>query len=107
MSDSIRDRITRILDDAHIPAVDIVEDEPGGAAFVNAPGYAITDCADGEEPGKGLAVVAIVGRDGVSDRARQYERAGIRATATLALDKGGFTTEACGDNGDGILIREV
>jgi hypothetical protein len=109
MAVHLRDRITRVLDEAHVPAVDIHEDEPGGPAHVRAPGYLITETADPEErPDRiGLAVVSIVGRDGIPDSARQYERAGLRATAVFALDRAGFRTRPSGETGDGILVMEV
>jgi hypothetical protein len=79
------------------------------AVHLRAPGYLITETADPEErPDRiGLAVVSIVGRDGIPDSARQYERAGLRATAVFALDRAGFRTRPSGETGDGILVMEV
>ena len=109
MSDHLRERVTRALDEAGIPAVDIVEEVPGGAAHVSASGYLVTDAADGTERADnlGLAVVSIVGRDGVSDSSRQYERTGLRASAVHALNQAGFTTRPSGETGDGILVLEA
>lgn len=84
-TESLSDRITRVLKAAGIPEVDFVEDPDEDAGVrAAAPGYRLTP------ESRKLITVAIIGRDGIVESARQAERSGILQAAHHALHTDGL-----------------
>lgn len=84
-TETLSDRITRVLDAAGVPKVTFVEDRDDDAGVrATAPGYRLTSTS------RKMITVAIIGRDGIPDSARQSERDGIMQVARQALVQAGL-----------------
>lgn len=84
MSTDTKTRITAILDDAQIPAMESAQDDAADLGFrVTRAGYMIS-VVNGPN-----ASVSIIGRDDIVESARQAECDGIIQQARAALVKAG------------------